>query len=93
MVVIAGKDKGKKGVIIKTLRDTDQVIVQDVNVLKKHVRGNDTNPGGIVDITHPIHVSNVAFADTKNNKSTRIGYLIKDGKKVRVAKSSGTEIK
>jgi len=93
VVVIAGKDKGKTGVIIKTLRDTNKVIVDGVNVLKKHVKSRGDNDGGIVDMTHPIDASNVAFADPKTGKATRIGYKGTGKDKVRIAKASGTELK
>lgn len=89
VVVIAGRDKGKSGVVIKTLRDTNQVIVDGVNVLKKHVKGEN---GGIVDMTHPIDASNVALTDPKTGKPTRVGYEIKGDKKIRVARPTGNPL-
>ena len=93
VVVIAGKDKGKEGTITKTLRETNKVIVEGVNVVKKHIkpRGNET--GSIVEVEAPIHASNVMILDPKTNKRTRIGHEIdKNGKKIRVAKKSNSAI-
>lgn len=92
--VIAGKDKGKSGKILHVLRDKDRVVVEGINMVKKHQKPNATNQtGGIVEIEHPIHISNVMIADPKTGKSTRIGHEInKDGKKVRVSKKSNEKI-
>lgn len=92
--VIAGKDKGKSGKILHVLRNKDRVVVEGVNVVKKHQKPNAANQtGGIVEIEHPIHISNVMIADPKTGKSTRIGHEInKDGKKVRISKKSNEKI-
>ena len=92
--VIAGKDKGKSGKILHVLRSSNRVVVEGINVVKKHQKPNATNQtGGIVEIEHPIHVSNVMMADPKTGKSTRVGHEInKNGKKVRVSKKSNEKI-
>ncbi|WP_281165938.1 50S ribosomal protein L24 [Liquorilactobacillus sicerae] len=88
--VIAGKDKGKEGVVEKVLLKEQRVIVKGVNVIKKHQKPSNTNPnGGIVEVEAPIHVSNVAVLDPSNNHPTRVGHKIVDGKKVRFSKKSG----
>ena len=89
VVVLAGKDKGQKGRVLKIIKSKDRVIVEGVNVVKKHVKPSTENPqGGIEEKEAAIHVSNVALVDPKTGKPTRVGYEIKDGKKVRVSKKS-----
>lgn len=91
--VISGKDKGKKGKVIRTIPKKDRVIVEGVNIVTKHEKPRGPqSPGGITKNEAPIHVSNVMYYDTKANKRSRIGYRIEDGKKVRVAKASGAVI-
>lgn len=86
--VITGKDKGKQGVILKAMPSKNRVIVEGVNVMKKHAKPSQGNPqGGILEIEAPIHASNVMPIDPKTGKPTRVGYKVVDGKKVRVAKS------
>ncbi|MFS1514666.1 50S ribosomal protein L24 [Chengkuizengella sp. SCS-71B] len=94
VIVISGKDKGKKGRIIQALPRQNKVLVEGVNLIKKHARPSQDNPqGGIITQEAPIHVSNVMLADPKSGKPTRIGYKVLDnGKKVRVAKKSGQVI-
>ncbi len=93
VVVLTGKDKGSKGTVIKIIKDKDRVIVEGVNMIKKHVKPSTENPqGGIVEKEAPIHISNVALVDPKTGEPTRVGYEIKDGKKVRVSKKSGEVI-
>ena len=90
VVVIAGKDKGKTGEVLKVLPEEGRVIVQGVNMVKRHTRPAMGNPGGIVEKEAALHVSNVAHVDPKDRKPTRIGYrVLEDGKKVRFAKRSG----
>lgn len=90
VVVISGKDKGKEGVILAAYPKKERVLVEGVNVVKKHSKPTQANPqGGILNQEAPIHVSNVMPIDPKTGKGTRIGYKIEDGKKVRVAKKSG----
>jgi len=93
VVVIAGKDKGKEGKIIKTLRDENRVVVEGVNVVKKTVKPNGQNPGSINEMEAPIHASNVMIVDPKTKKRTRIGHTTdKKGKKVRITKKSNENI-
>ena len=93
VVVIAGKDKGKNGKIIKTLAKENKVVVENVNVVKKHQKGNGQTPGGIVDMEAPIHASNVMILDPKTKKPTRIGHSTdKNGKKIRVTKKSNSSL-
>ncbi|HET7522242.1 MAG TPA: 50S ribosomal protein L24 [Bacillales bacterium] len=88
--VISGKDKGKQGVILYALPKKNRVIVEGINIVKKHAKPSQANPqGGIIDQEAPIHVSNVLPLDPKTNEPTRVGYKIEDGKKVRIAKKSG----
>ena len=89
VVVIAGSDKTKTGKIIKTLKAENKVIVEGVNIRKKHVKGNGQETGGIQEFAAPIHASNVMIYDSKSKKGTRIGHTTdKNGKKVRITKKS-----
>jgi len=94
VIVIAGKDKGKTGKVIQVLPREDRVLVEGMNVRKIHVkpRGKDKK-GQTVEKSLPIHISNVALIDPKDNKATRVGYKVEGGKKVRVAKRSNTVLK
>ncbi|EUJ28124.1 50S ribosomal protein L24 [Listeria sp. FSL L7-1582] len=92
--VITGKDKGKSGKIIAAFPKKDRVIVEGLNMVKKHTKPSNVNPqGGILNVEAPIHVSNVMLIDPKTGEPTRVNREIKDGKKVRVAKKSGEVIK
>jgi large subunit ribosomal protein L24 len=94
VIVLSGDDKGKKGKVLKALPSTHQVLVEGVNVHKKHLKPSQANPKGqIIDKTLPIDVSNVALIDPKTQKPTRVGYKLKGEEKIRVAKKSGAEIK
>ncbi|KRL56372.1 MAG: 50S ribosomal protein L24 [Furfurilactobacillus sp.] len=91
--VIAGKDKGKEGAVKATLAKSDRVVVEGINMVKKHQKPNNEYPqGGIVDVEAPIHVSNVMLIDPSTKKPTRVGFKVEDGKKVRVAKKTGNTI-
>jgi large subunit ribosomal protein L24 len=95
VIVLAGRDKGKRGKVNLRADDT-HVVVEGINVVKKHVRPNPMKgtTGGIVDKTMPIHQSNVAIFNPATGKADRVGVkLLADGKRVRVFKSSGEEIK
>ena len=90
VMVISGKDKGKKGRILAAYPKTGRVLVEGVNMVKKHTRPNAANPqGGIVTQEAAIDSSNVMIIDPKTGEPTRIGHKVVDGKKVRVAKKSG----
>ncbi|MCA1032773.1 50S ribosomal protein L24 [Bacillus timonensis] len=87
--VISGKDKGKQGVILEAFPKKNRVLVEGVNIIKKHSKPSQANPqGGIISKEAPVHVSNVMPLD-KAGVPTRVGYKLVDGKKVRVAKTSG----
>ncbi|MCX7353244.1 MAG: 50S ribosomal protein L24 [Alphaproteobacteria bacterium] len=93
VIVIAGKDKGKRGEVLRSIPADWRVIVQGVNVVKRHTRPAAGQPGGIVEKEASIHVSNVMLVDPKTDKPTRVGRkLLDDGRKVRYAKGSGEVI-
>ena len=93
VVVRTGKDKGKTGEVLRVLRDEERVLVQGINMVKRHTRPAPGNPGGIIDKEAAIHISNVALADPKTGKATRVGFkILDDGRKVRVARGSGETI-
>lgn len=92
VVVLSGKDKGKTGEVTRVLPKDGKVVVSGVNTVKRHQRPTQTNAGGIEEKDAPIHVSNVALVDPKSGEPTRVGFQMKDGKKVRVAKKSGEVI-
>jgi large subunit ribosomal protein L24 len=93
VVVTCGKDKGKEGKVIKTLKAESKVIVEGVNIVKKHIKPNGGENGRIADMEAPIHVSNVMIVDPKTKKGTRIGYTTnKEGKKIRVSRKSNEKL-
>ena len=93
VIVIAGKDKGKRGKILRVIPESKKIIVSDINKYKKHQKPGNNEPGGIVEKDMPLHISNVAFYDSQLNKPSRVGYSFnKDGKKIRISKKSGKEI-
>ena len=93
VIVIARRDKGKTGVIQKVIPEQNRVVVENVNLRKKHRKPTQANPeGGIVEIYAPIDASNVMLLDPKTKKPTRIGHKVVKGKKVRYAKKSGTTL-
>ena len=90
VMVLTGRDKGKKGSVLKVMPLEDRVLVQGVNMVKRHSRGGGTQAPGIIDKEAPVHVSNVALMDPKDGKPTRITFkVLEGGKKVRVAKRAG----
>jgi len=93
VVVTAGRDKGKKGEVLKVFPKDDRALVQGVNVVKRHQRQTQTQQGGIVNKEASIHLSNLAHVDPKSGKATRVGFkTLNDGRKVRFAKKSGEVI-
>ena len=96
VVVIAGRDKGRTGEVIEMRRDEGRVLVRGINIVKRHQRQSASQEGGIISKEAPIHLSNVALADPKDGKPTRVGFKVvgkgEDSRKVRVAKRSGVEI-
>jgi len=93
VIVLTGRDKGKKGKVIKVFPKEDRALVQGVNVVKRHQRQTQKEQGGIVSKEAPIHLSNIAHVDPKSGKPTRIGFkTMADGSKVRFAKKSGEVI-
>jgi ribosomal protein L24, bacterial/organelle len=94
VIVISGKDKGKKGRVLAAFPRENRVLVEGVNLVKKHQKPNPKNPqGGIITQEAPIHASNVMLVDPKTGLPTRVGYkVLENGKKVRVAKRSGATI-
>ncbi|MGE0741414.1 MAG: 50S ribosomal protein L24 [Hyphomonadaceae bacterium] len=94
VIVLAGKDKGRSGRVLKVLPKEDRVVVEGVNMAKRHTAPNMANPqGGVISKEASLHISNVALRDPKTGKPTRVGIKVNDkGQKVRVAKGSGVEI-
>jgi len=90
VVVLTGRDKGKRGKVLKVLREENRVLVQGVNVVKRLTRPSPKSSGGIVEQEAAIHISNVAHLDPKDDKPTRVGFkTLEGGRKVRYAKRSG----
>ena len=89
VIVTTGRDKGRRGEVMQVLREENRVLVQGCNMVKRHTRPTQTNPGGIINKEAPLHISNVAHIDPDSGSATRVGYEVKDGKKVRIARRSG----
>jgi len=93
VIVIAGRDKGKKGEVLKLFPKDERALVAGVNVVKRHQRQTQTQAGGIVNKESTIHLSNLAHVDPKSGKASRVGFkTLNDGRKVRFAKKSGEVI-
>ena len=93
VVVTTGRDKGKSGEVLAVQRDRNRVLVQGVNLVKRHQKPSQTAQGGIIEKEASVHISNVAHIDPKTDQPTRVGYrLLDDGRKVRFAKGSGEVI-
>jgi len=93
VVVTTGRDRGKRGEVLRVLRAEGRLVVQGVNMVKRHQRPSAGHPGGIIDKEAPIHISNVAHLDPASQQPTRVGYrFLEDGRKVRFAKRSGEVI-
>ena len=90
VLVISGREKGKQGTVLKVLRRESRVLVQGVNMVKRHTRPSQVSAGGVLEKEAPVHISNIAFVDPKEGGATKLGVkFLKDGRKVRVAKRSG----
>jgi large subunit ribosomal protein L24 len=93
VVVITGKDKGKKGEVLKVMPEENRAIVKGITMVRRHQRQTANQEGGIISKEAPIHISNLALEDPKDGKPTRVGYkFLKDGRKVRFARRSGEVI-
>ena len=92
VVVLTGKDKGRSGEVIQVMPKEDKAVVRGVNMVKRHQRQTQSQEAGIINKEAPIHLSNIAIADPKDGKPTRVGFKIEGEKKVRVAKRSGEVI-
>ena len=93
VIVTTGRDKGKKGEVLKVIPEDDRVIVSGVNMIKRHTKQTARQQGGIVSKEAALHVSNIAHVDPKTGTATRIGFKdLADGRKVRFAKKSGEVI-
>lgn len=91
--VIAGDHKGREGIVLRVSREKNKALVEGVNIVSKHEKPSTKNPqGGIIKQEAPIHISNLSLIDPKSGAPTRVGYEIRDGKKVRVAKKSNEVI-
>ncbi|MGB1106593.1 MAG: 50S ribosomal protein L24 [Alphaproteobacteria bacterium] len=89
VVVTTGRDKGRRGEVIEVRRTENRVLVQGCNIVKRHTRATQDNPGGIINKEAPLHISNVSLIDPDSGQATRVGYEVKDGKKIRIARRSG----
>ncbi len=93
VVVLAGKDKGRTGEVLRVMPKDDKALVRGINVVVRHQRQSQNQEGGLIRKEAPIHLSNIAVADPKDGKTpTRVGFEVRDGKKVRIAKRSGEVI-
>ncbi len=94
VIVLAGKDKGRSGKVLKVMPKDDRVIVEGVNMVKRHTKQSIAHPqGGVIPKEAALHISNVAVRDPKTGKATRVGFkTLDDGRKVRIAKGSGVQI-
>jgi large subunit ribosomal protein L24 len=92
VVILTGKDKGRSGEVLQVMPKEDRAVVRGVNIVKRHQRQTASQEAGIITKEAPIHLSNIAIADPKDGKPTRVGFKIDGDKKVRVAKRSGVSI-
>ncbi len=93
VIVLAGKDRGREGVVSEAFPALDKVKVEGVNIAKRHTKPRSAeDPGGIIDKEMPLHVSNVAVISPKDGKATRVGYKIDGDRKIRICKRTGVEI-
>jgi large subunit ribosomal protein L24 len=92
VVILAGKDKGRTGEVVKVMPKDDKALVRGINMIVRHQRQSANQEGGIIRKEAPIHLSNIAIADPKDGKPTRVGFEVRDSGKVRIAKRSGEVI-
>jgi large subunit ribosomal protein L24 len=92
VVILTGKDKGRSGEVLVVMPKEDRAVVRGINIVKRHQRQTASTEAGIITKEAPIHLSNIAIADPKDGKPTRVGFKIEGDKKVRVAKRSGVSI-
>jgi large subunit ribosomal protein L24 len=93
VIVLSGRDRGRRGEVIQVMSDEGRALVRGIHMVKRHQRQTATQDGGIISKESSIHLSNLALADPKGGKPTRVGFkILADGKKVRVARRSGAEI-
>ena len=92
VIVLAGKDKGKTGKIVKIIPKSMKAIVSEINKVKKNQKPDNNQPGGIIDKDMPIHISNLLYYDPELKKGVKIGFRLDNNKKIRINKSSGKEI-
>lgn len=93
VVVIAGASKGTQGEVLEVLPKKDRAIVEQVNIVRKHKKPTNDNPGGIVEMAAPVHISNLMLIDPATGEPTRVGRKVVDGKSVRYSKKTGEIIK
>lgn len=93
VIIIAGKNNGKIGKVLKLFKKTNRVLIEGVNKVKKHLKpGAASKEGGIIEVERPLNISNVMFLDEKTNKPSKLGYKVVEGKKYRLSKKSGEVI-
>ena len=92
VIVVAGKDKGKKGKIVKMIPKRNKAIVSEINKVKKNQKPDNNQAGGIIEKEMPIHVSNLSYFDNSTNNPVKIGFKVDNNKKIRIIKSTGKEI-
>ena len=90
VMIVAGKDRGETGKVLQVIPGKDRVLVEGRNMVKKHRRATQNQEGGIVDLEAPIHVSNLMLIDPSDSKPCRVGFEVRDGKKIRVSKRTNT---
>jgi len=90
VMIVAGKDAGKTGKVVQVLTKKGRVVVEGLNMVKKHQKPAPNREGGIVDMEAPIHMSNVMVVDPSDNKPTRVGFEVREGRKLRVSRRTGT---
>jgi large subunit ribosomal protein L24 len=94
VIVLSGRDKGKKGEVFQVMPKESRALVRGVNTVRRHQRQSATQEGGIISKEAPVHLSNLALEDPSDGKPTRVGFkVLADGRKVRIAKRSGEEIR